>query len=321
MNVRRTNLGVLIALLLAAATGVGAVATGSAGGRWVVIGHGMAGIALVLLIPWKRKVIGYGLRRRRATRWLSLALAVLVLVVLATGFAHGTGWLRSAGGMETLWWHVAFALALMPLAVWHIAARRTRPRRTDLSRRTLLRTGALGAAAAGLWVVLPGGERRFTGSYEAGSFDPPSMPRTIWLNDRTPRLDPAVYRLTAGGVVHSLPKLRAMEQVTWRVVLDCTSGWYAEQDWTGVPLSALVRPDARSVYVRSATGYGVHFPIGDLGRLLLATHVGGAPLLPGHGYPVRLVAPGRRGFWWVKWVERVELTDRPWWVQPPFPLS
>jgi len=103
MNVRRTNLGVLIALLLAFGSGVGAVATGSAAGRWVVAGHGMAGIVLVLLIPWKRKVIGYGLRGRRATRWLSLALAVLVLVVLASGLAHGTGWLRSAGGMETQW--------------------------------------------------------------------------------------------------------------------------------------------------------------------------------------------------------------------------
>jgi hypothetical protein len=225
--------------------------------------------------------------------------------------------------MESLWWHVAFALALTPLAVWHIAARRTRPRRTDLSRRTLLRAGALGAAAAGLWVVLPGGERRFTGSYEVGSFDPPSMPRTIWLNDRVPRVDPASWRLSAAGRAYGVVDLRAVQQATWRVVLDCTSGWYAEQEWTGVPLRALLSDvgDARSIYVRSATGYGVHFPIADLDRLLLATQVGGAPLAPGHGYPARLVAPGRRGFWWVKWVDTIQPSNRPWWVQPPFPLS
>jgi len=31
----------------------------------------------------------------------------------------------------------------------------------------------------------------------------------------------------------------------------------------------------------------------------------------GHGAPVRLVAPGRRGFIWVKWVTRIELHDEP----------
>ena len=35
----------------------------------------------------------------------------------------------------------------------------------------------------------------------------------------------------------------------------------------------------------------------------------------------RLVAPDRRGFWWVKWVTRIALDDRPWWVQPPYPLQ
>jgi DMSO/TMAO reductase YedYZ molybdopterin-dependent catalytic subunit len=45
------------------------------------------------------------------------------------------------------------------------------------------------------------------------------------------------------------------------------------------------------------------------------------PLSSGHGAPARLVAPGRRGYWWVKWVARIELRDEPWWLQPPFPLQ
>ena len=47
----------------------------------------------------------------------------------------------------------------------------------------------------------------------------------------------------------------------------------------------------------------------------------GRPLSHGHGFPARLVAPGRRGFWWVKWVTDIEVSDRPWWWQSPFPLT
>jgi DMSO/TMAO reductase YedYZ molybdopterin-dependent catalytic subunit len=44
---------------------------------------------------------------------------------------------------------------------------------------------------------------------------------------------------------------------------------------------------------------------------LLATGVGSEPLSHEHGAPVRLVAPGRRGCEWVKWVVRVELHGGP----------
>jgi DMSO/TMAO reductase YedYZ molybdopterin-dependent catalytic subunit len=53
--------------------------------------------------------------------------------------------------------------------------------------------------------------------------------------------------------------------------------------------------NAQSLYVHSVTGYWVRFPIHDMDRLLLATQAGGAPLSAEHGFPVRLVAPGRRG--------------------------
>src|SRR5204863_6076144 len=124
-----------------------------------------------------------------------------------------------------------------------------------------------------------------------------------------PSVDPDRWRLVvvdADGTRELLLRDLREFAVPVRATLDCTSGWYAEQQWAGVPVNALLRGRgaARSLLVHSTTGYWVRFPLRDLDRLLLATSMGGAPLRPGHGYPLRLVAPGRRGFWWVKWVDR-----------------
>jgi hypothetical protein len=335
-SARLTNLHLLVALLLAFGTGVGAVATGSAAGRWIVVGHGVAAWVVVLLIPWKSAVVRVGVRLHRYGRWPSLLLAALTGLTLCFGLAYATGLVRTVLGEWGMWYHVFFALALVPLLLWHILSRPVRPRRTDLSRRTLLRAGLLGLAAGGLYLAvstvvgglgLPGARRRFTGSYETGTDRPEAMPTTIWLDDTVPAIDASTWRLEVvdqrGAYRLGLADLTG-GAVTRRATLDCTSGWYAEQDWTGVPVARLIRGGggpARSLLVHSTTGYWVRIPVRDLDTLLLATRAGGAPLSAGHGGPARLVAPGRRGYWWVKWVDRVELQDTPWWWQPPFPVT
>jgi DMSO/TMAO reductase YedYZ molybdopterin-dependent catalytic subunit len=322
-------------LLFAFGTGVATVAIGSPDGAWVAIGHGICGVAVVLLIPWKSRVVRGGLRRARLSRWLSLLLAVLALVTLIAGLGYATGLVRSIAGKPGLWVHIAVALTLVPLVVWHVWARGIRPRRSDLSRRALLRAGVLAVGAAGLYAAdtaaisvlgLPGARRRFTGSYETASFRPEAMPSTSWLLDAVPTVDPDRWRLTIkdglGRRELTLAELTTFDTAV-RATLDCTSGWYSHQDWTGVPLGTLLHrgPGAQSVYVHSVTGYWVRFPIHDLNRLLLATQMGGAPLSADHGFPVRLVAPARRGYWWVKWVDRIEVQATPSWWQPPFPLG
>lgn len=53
--------------------------------------------------------------------------------------------------------------------------------------------------------------------------------------------------------------------------------------------------------IGSVTGYRRRFALDGAASLLLATQVGGEPLSAGHGFPARLVAPGRRGYHSVNW--------------------
>ncbi len=214
----------------------------------------------------------------------------------------------------------------------HAWGRHQRLRGTDLSRRGVLRAGALGLGALSAYgtveVVtnvfsLPGRVRRATGSFAVGSGDPGAMPVTQWFTDSVPTVARTSYRLIAGSDTVPYADLFAGTD-TVLAVLDCTGGWYAEQEWRGLRLDRALGaapPGARGLDVVSVTGYRRRFPVADVERLLLATHASDSPLSDGHGGPVRLVAPDRRGFWWVKWVRSVEWTSAPWWMQPPFPLQ
>ena len=329
---RRTNLGLLFLLPLAILTGFGAFLVGS-GPILLVVGlHAVAGFAILLLLPWKSMIVRRGLRRPRAGQVTSVPLAVLVVLSLLTGLAHSTGLLRDVDGYGVLGIHVGAALAAVVPAVLHVRRRRVRPRVTDVSRRSLLRGGALAAAAAGVYLAmagaanalsLPGSRRRDTGSYERSSGDPAGVPATSWLFDAVPAVDRTAWRLDVlHGDDHQSWTVPALDAVGDRVtaVLDCTGGWWTEQSWTGARVARLLPPGTTgTVTVISATGYRRRLPLTD--DLLLATASGGVRLSPGHGAPLRLVVPGRRGYHWVKWVVRIEHDDLPWWWQPPLPLQ
>ncbi|MBW0117328.1 molybdopterin-dependent oxidoreductase [Pseudonocardia abyssalis] len=298
------------------ATGVLAFATGDPGSaRWTTGVHGVSGLGLLVLVPAKSRIARRGLRRPgRSRKVIGWMFVVLVGLAVGSGVLHALwGWDPVVLGLLPMQIHVGAAVGVVVLLVAHLRVHRRRPllRRTDLDRRrALLGTGVV-AGSALLWFVAPGRDRRETGSHEVTT-----VPVTQWMFDPVPRLPDRPLR-TPGGEVD----LAALPSTSVRAVLDCTGGWYSEQQWRGVSVSALGLPASASIDVVSATGYRRRFPASEAGSLLLATHLAGRLLSAGHGAPVRLVAPGRRGFWWVKWVVAVEVVDEPSWWQPPFPLQ
>jgi DMSO/TMAO reductase YedYZ molybdopterin-dependent catalytic subunit len=162
---------------------------------------------------------------------------------------------------------------------------------------------------------LAGRRRRFTGSYEAGSFSGNEFPATSWVADRPRPLRGGGWTLAVDGrLALSAAELDRGDELV--ATLDCTGGFYSTQRWRGVRLGRLIdeagsAPDVAHVRVISRTGYRWSFGLEHARGLLLATHVGGEALSHRHGAPCRLVVPGRRGFEWVKWVDRVELHEDP----------
>ena len=332
MTARVTDWGLagLVAALLV--TGALTLFAGSPGAVWIIAVHDACGIAIALLVivklrrVWPRLVRGAHDAHRRAA---GLGAALAVLGCLAAGLLWSGGVAVAPAGYSLLSWHDCLGAILAVAVAIHMVVRAKRLRRRDLAGRRQFLTAAGAAGCAVLaWRVqrpveavlaLKGARRRFTGSYEAGSFAGNAFPSTSWVADNPAVIDPASYRLRVEGLVArplaiSLGELAAAEELV--ATLDCTGGFYSTQRWGGVRLGWLLdlagaHPGARHVTVRSVTGYRWSFAIEDAADLLLATHVTGAALSHDHGAPVRLVAPGARGFQWVKWVTRIELRRDP----------
>ena len=328
LNASQVNLMLEVLIIGAISTGLASWAVGTGWGRWLTIAHALCGLSILVLAPAKmRRSVKTGMRRRRATRWLSVAFGILVLVTVAAGLAHSTGVWFGIGYWSALWIHFLAAFVLIPVFVWHLVSRPVRPRRTDADRRLLLGGAAAVSAAAAIYGVqevttrvlgLAGGDRRFTGSHEIASFDPDRMPTVVWIDDTAPDTPVEDWVLRIAGEVADLDELRSRSRPL-DAILDCTGGWWSEQRWDVVPLAAVGDWSGRSIKVDSATGYARWFPTSDADRVYLALGYDGRPLRRGHGAPVRIVAPGRRGPWWIKWVTEVESSDRPPWLQLPFP--
>jgi hypothetical protein len=337
------NIALLFFLSLQLVTGFWGLVSGSQSFRWVLWLHGIGGYAVAVLLFWKGAIL-LDVFQRRWSRGLSrlafVVLTLLLLVILGTGLVWTLSGPKYLWGFSLITIHTVLTIGLLVLLIWHTLARRfifRIPLARD--RRAALRLAGSGLAGLTLWGIadltkaalnLPGTHRRFTGSYETGSLSG-VFPSVSWLLDNPPPVDLQHWRLVVDGTVAQPLELTyaQLEQLAGRDVeatIDCTGGWYSTQAWSGIPIERLldmagVQESARSITFVAVSGYGRRFSVAEARSYLLATQVAGQPLSHGHGFPLRLVAPGRRGFEWVKWVThlRVNETSKLW--QPPLPLQ
>jgi hypothetical protein len=229
-----------------------AFAAGTGWGRPVLVAHGLAGLDVLVLAPWKSVVVRRGWPGAPAPaggcRWRS---GVLVVVAVAAGPAHATGGLAGLGPLSAMQVHVGAAPAAVPgCCSW---PSRARPGWPGWRAPGAAFTGSLPVAAVGL-------------------ADPGRIPVTQWPDDRVQVLDPDAWRLrvTAGGSTRDWTHAElAGFGDRAEAVLDCTGGWYARAAWEGVRLDRLLPPGATdgadtgaagSLVVASATGAGFPWP-------------------------------------------------------------
>jgi DMSO/TMAO reductase YedYZ molybdopterin-dependent catalytic subunit len=135
----------------------------------------------------------------------------------------------------------------------------------------------------------------------------------------TPEISIDYYTLAIDGLVESPFSLRYSDLLSYPVetkiiMLCCVEGWSGIGEWTGIPLKdilkkAKIRHDARTVVFYSVDGYSTSLPVEDsLGdNVMLSYKLNGGALPKEHSYPLRIVAEGKYGYKWIKWITHIKV--------------
>jgi DMSO/TMAO reductase YedYZ molybdopterin-dependent catalytic subunit len=170
---------------------------------------------------------------------------------------------------------------------------------------------------------------------EAG-YDPARLPPGQYLTDKWPVLhaggvpeypsDLAGWDFQVRGEVDTpltlgWEELNALPRVEVTQDIHCVTRWSRfDTTFAGIPWSAVrervgQRPGARFAIAHAEAGFTANVPAEFLERegAMLATHADGEPLTAEHGWPLRLVIPGKYFWKSAKWLRAIELraTDEP----------
>ena len=150
-----------------------------------------------------------------------------------------------------------------------------------------------------------------------------------------PKLSEAKWSLKVTGLVknprsYTLTELKAQPQTNLEATMLCISnavggGLIGNAIWNGSSLRRLLEgvgidPKARFVNWRAADGYIESLPLAAAleDGVLLVHGWNGQPLSQKHGFPLRVLIPGRLGMKQPRWITEIELSDKPavgYWVE------
>ncbi|WP_427016081.1 molybdopterin-dependent oxidoreductase [Pseudarthrobacter sp. P1] len=115
----------------------------------------------------------------------------------------------------------------------------------------------------------------------------------------------------------TLAQLAALPQYSYGLPIACVEGWSQGAQWRGVRIRDLMAtvdaPADAELQISSMEQGGVYgrsympAAYSQDEKTLLALELNGAPLDLDHGYPARIIAPGRPGVLQTKWVKKVEV--------------
>jgi DMSO/TMAO reductase YedYZ molybdopterin-dependent catalytic subunit len=169
---------------------------------------------------------------------------------------------------------------------------------------------------------------------EAG-FDPSRLPPGQHLTEKWPVLHAGEvpdYGDLSTWTFRVFGEVEAPLELTWEQFeelprsettqdIHCVTRWsrfdaqFAGVHWRELAKLVRPKPGARFVIAHAEAGFTSNVPLAYLEAedALLATHADGEPLAPEHGYPLRLVVPGKYFWKSAKWLRGIELSsvDRP----------
>jgi DMSO/TMAO reductase YedYZ molybdopterin-dependent catalytic subunit len=142
----------------------------------------------------------------------------------------------------------------------------------------------------------------------------------------------STYRLTITGLTNKTIIYRYEDVInTYQsyskvVTLDCVEGWDVTILWEGVLVQDIlntsgVDPQANTVIFHAIDGYTTSFPIEYLQKndILMAYRMNNVTIPAERGFPFMLVAEDKWGYKWIKWIDRIELSNdtsyRGYWEQ------
>jgi DMSO/TMAO reductase YedYZ molybdopterin-dependent catalytic subunit len=175
-----------------------------------------------------------------------------------------------------------------------------------------------------VWINLPTGTNSATGEIRLYNGQKLSS-----INDfrpeaenGTPNIDINTYTLTITGLVQNETVLTYDDIVDNHThyekvaTLHCVENWDVTVLWEGVSVKDLLQDagydqNAQILIFYCQDGYTTSLPLSYIvgNNIIIAFKVNGLKLPQSEGFPFRLVAEGKLGYKWAKWVTRIEVSN------------